>query len=270
LRISVENFGHLETSKSGARHRRIRFPNQMNRESAPLHATELDSTNFVEWRERMIACETDAAAIEPRTYPAYPRWPLLRVAARVWPPLDQSLIRRRSTTVFSTAIPSKRALSRLLWLAHGICEDRARGPVPSAGGLQALEIYLVSFESSWLPEGCYHFDRRGNYLSQIISGASRQEWIARVPSLVPTKGGAFLFVLVGDYSRVEAKYGARALRFLLIEAGHLAQNLCLLAESLNLCALPLGGFFEREIAHSLTLPCGDEVLYLLLCGKPEK
>src|SRR6516162_6127059 len=80
LRISVENFGHLETSKSGARHRRIRFPNQMNRESAPLHATELDSTNFVEWRERMIACETDAAAIEPRTYPAYPRWPLLRVA----------------------------------------------------------------------------------------------------------------------------------------------------------------------------------------------
>ena len=80
-------------------------------------------------------------------------------------------------------------------------------------------------------------------------------------------GGAILFVLVGDYDRVEAKYGARGLRFLLIEAGHLAQNLCLLASSLALCALPLGGFFEREIARHLALPASDEVLYLLLCGR---
>src|SRR5438128_32520 len=77
-------------------------------------------------------------------------------------------------------------------------------------------------------------------------------------------------MLVGDYVRVEAKYGARGLRFLLVEAGHLAQNLCLLASSLALCALPLGGFFEREVARHLALPASDEVLYLLLCGKPSR
>jgi nitroreductase len=75
-----------------------------------------------------------------------------------------------------------------------------------------------------------------------------------------------LFILVGDYGRVKAKYGDRGLRFLLIESGHLAQNLCLLAPSLGLCALPLGGFFERDVARQLALPAGDEVLYLLLCG----
>jgi len=133
--------------------------------------------------------------------------------------------------------------------------------------MQSLELYIVSFEQSWLPPGAYHFDRAGNYLSQIVPSASREEWLTRVPSLVPVNGGAFLFVLVGDYGRVEVKYGARGLRFLLIEAGHLAQNLCLLASSLDLGVLPLGGFFEREIARSLALPSSDEVLYLLICGK---
>jgi SagB-type dehydrogenase family enzyme len=244
--------------------------NKMNYELTALRATELDVTNFPEWRDRMFGFEADPAAIEPRTYPGYPRWPLPRLAPRPWPPLDRSLVRRRSASAFSAAMPSKRALSRLLRLAHGIDADRARGPVPSAGGLQALELYLVNLEHSWLPSGAYHFDRAGNHLSQIVSVANRQEWVARVPSLGLINSGAILFVLVGDYARVETKYGARGLRFLLIEAGHLAQNLCLLAASLDLCALPLGGFFEREIARHLILPASDEVLYLLLCGRPRK
>src|SRR5438046_9130400 len=117
-----------------------------------------------------------------------------------------------------------------------------------------------------MPSSAFPFDRAGNYLSQLVSSASRQEWMTCVPSLAPIKGGAILFILVNDYGRVEAKYGARGLRFLLIEAGHLAQNICLLASSLGLCALPLGGFFEREIARQLVLPASDEVLYLLVCG----
>ena len=216
----------------------------MNREFTQLRATELDATNFSEWRDRILAFEADPGAIEPRTYPGYPRWPLLRVVPRLWPPLDRSLRRRRSATTFATAMPSRRVLSRLLGLAHGIFAEGARGPVPSAGGMQSVELYLVTFEQSWLPSGVYHFDRAGNYLSQIVSSPRRQEWMTCVPSLAPIKGGTILVVLVGDYGRVETKYGARGLRFLLIEAGHLTQNLCLLASSLGFCALPLGGFFR--------------------------
>jgi SagB-type dehydrogenase family enzyme len=239
----------------------------MNRESMPFSATELDAANFPEWRNRLLAFEADAATIQPRSYPGYPRWPLLRVKPRVWPPLDLALAQRRSTTAVSSTFPSNRAFSRLLRMAHGITADRARGPVPSAGGLQALELYLVAFEQTWLPSGAYHFDRGGNHLSQVVASAGRDEWKKRVPSLMAVKGGACLLVLVGDLGRVEAKYGARGIRFLLIEAGHLAQNLCLLSHSLDLDTLPLGGFFEQEIARHLALPASDAVLYLLLCGK---
>ena len=146
--------------------------NETNRELTPFSATELDATNFPEWRDRLLAFEADAALIEPRTYPGYPSWPLLRVKPRVWPPLDRALMRRRSAQAFSTAMPSKRALSTLLRMAHGLTADRARGPVPSAGGLQALELYLVAFEKSWLSPGAYHFDRAGQHLSQILPAAN--------------------------------------------------------------------------------------------------
>ena len=75
-----------------------------------------------------------------------------------------------------------------------------------------------------------------------------------------------IWVLVGDGERVQAKYGERSDRFLLLEAGHLMQNLCLVSASLGLATVPLGGYFEQEIARAFALPAGDRVLYLGLCG----
>ncbi|HKI38093.1 MAG TPA: nitroreductase family protein [Gemmataceae bacterium] len=62
----------------------------------------------------------------------------------------------------------------------------------------------------------------------------------------------------------------RAARFLLQEAGHLVQNLWLLSASLGLVTVPLGGYFERDIARQLVLPPTDLILYLGLCGGPLK
>ncbi len=62
------------------------------------------------------------------------------------------------------------------------------------------------------------------------------------------------------------KYAERGLRFLLLEAGHLMQNLCLVSASLGLSTVPLGGFFERQLARRLMLLASDEVLYAGICG----
>src|SRR5207244_1108691 len=125
-------------------------------------------------------------------------------------------------------------IRRLLYFGHGVTAPDSRGPVQSAGGLQALELYLVLFEPSWLPAGLYHYDRAGHHLSQLCAGAGRHDWQGRVPSLGQVAGGALLWVLVGDGERAVARYAARGYRFLLLEAGHLMQNLCLLSASLGL------------------------------------
>jgi SagB-type dehydrogenase family enzyme len=103
-------------------------------------------------------------------------------------------------------------------------------------------------------------------LSLVAPGSGRADWQAEAPSLDRLEGGALLWVLVGDGARVRAKYGERGLRFLLLEAGHLMQNLCLVSASLGLATVPLGGFFERAVARRLGLPPDDEVLYLGACG----
>jgi SagB-type dehydrogenase family enzyme len=95
-------------------------------------------------------------------------------------------------------------------------------------------------------------------------------WDRLVPSLQQVQGGAVLWVLVGDAARVMAKYSERGMRFLLLEAGHLMQNICLLSASMGLVTIPLGGFFERDLARRMRLPRTDVVLYTGVCGAAPK
>jgi SagB-type dehydrogenase family enzyme len=229
---------------------------------------ELDRTAYPAWRDGIMEAEATGAALpgEPRSYPGYPCWPLERLRRRLWPPLDRVLARRRCAYPLGRRLPSRRTLSRLLQRSHGLTGPCGRGPVPSAGGLQALELYLGVLEPGWLPAGLYHYDRAGHHLSQLVPGVGRVELQPHVPSLERIGGGALLWIIIGDGARVAGKYGGRGLRFLLLEAGHLMQNLCLLSASLGLATVPLGGFFERDLARRLTLPDTDVVLYLGACG----
>ena len=228
-------------------------------------ATELDPTSFPAWREA-IARFDDAGAPDhaPRSYPGYPRWALPHAGRRWRSSLPRALAGRRSYRALGRELPTARALGRICELAHGVCGDAGRGPVPSAGGLQALELYLAVLEPGWLPVGVYHYDRAGHALAGIAGGLDRTS----VPSLITVDGGALVWVIVGDGARVSAKYGARGLRFLLLEAGHLMQNLCLVAADAGVATVPLGGFFERPVARALQLLPTDEVLYAGVCGRP--
>ncbi len=224
--------------------------------------TELDRTRWPELRDQILRFEHEEPLGQPRTYPGYPRWPL-EPGGSLW---AKALRQRRSPAQLEVALPPCRALSRILRLSHGIQAERFRGPVPSAGGLQALELYLVNWVAGWLPDGLYHYDRAGHFLAQLAAGAEREPWEAIVPSLPLVAGGALLWVLVGDSARVEAKYGARGLRFLVLEAGHLMQNLCLLSTAVGMATAPLGGFFEPDVARAFHLPATDLVLYVGVAG----
>jgi SagB-type dehydrogenase family enzyme len=229
--------------------------------------TELNRTCYPAWRDGIVRAEVTGAAQPgpPRRYPGYPAHPLPRPRPRWWPPLDRVLARRRCVPALGSLVPSARVLGRLLWTAHGVNGDEGRGPTPSAGGLQATELYLAILSPAWLPPGLYHYDRAGHFLVRLTETA-RADLEPMVPSLQLVQRGALLWIVVGDGARVTAKYGERGLRFLLLEAGHLMQNLCLASVSVGLTTVPLGGYFEAEIARLLHLSTGDEVLYLGVCG----
>lgn len=241
---------------------------ELNEDAEPslLTTSELDETRFPELRDLVLASEAEPTEIECRSYPGYPRFPLPRLRRRFRPSLDRALVERRSQQCLSLDFPDATTLSRLLRFAHGAIASHRRGPVPSAGGLQALELYFASWQPSWLPVGIYHYDRVGHYLSQINQSCDAEKWKVNIPSCRRLTGGALIWIIVGETLRVKAKYGLRGERFLLLEAGHLMQNLCLLSSSLGLVTVPQGTFYERWIAKELLLPRSDAVLYVAFAG----
>jgi SagB-type dehydrogenase family enzyme len=82
--------------------------------------------------------------------------------------------------------------------------------------------------------------------------------------LVPSAAVAMISAV---FWRSRFKYGARAYRFALLEAGHVAQNFLLAATALALAACPVGGFFDRRVDAFLGIDGLYEAsLYLLPVG----
>ena len=57
---------------------------------------------------------------------------------------------------------------------------------------------------------------------------------------------AAVVLVTGVFWRSRFKYGDRAYRFTLLEAGHVGQNVVLAATALGLASVPIGGFFDRR------------------------
>jgi SagB-type dehydrogenase family enzyme len=76
-----------------------------------------------------------------------------------------------------------------------------------------------------------------------------------------------LFMFSAVFHRTLKKYGARGYRYILLEAGHAAQNVCLLAAEEGLGALCAGGFIDSKLNRFLEFDGRTEsVLYCVGVG----
>src|SRR5262249_1949696 len=166
-----------------------------------IRASELDRTTYPAWRDAIVRASTDLPP--PRRYLGHESVKLPRCLPRLWPPLERTLRLRRSANDLDESLPSRRTRGRLLFGAHGITSFDHRGPTPSAGCLQALELYVAVLTPGWLPVGLYHYDRAGHHLARL-SPAGRDELAPMVPSLDLVRGGSLLWILVGDGERASA------------------------------------------------------------------
>jgi SagB-type dehydrogenase family enzyme len=74
------------------------------------------------------------------------------------------------------------------------------------------------------------------------------------------------FVLTAAYGRITSKYGERGVRYALMEAGHIAQNIMLQCQSIGLAAGIVGAFHDREVARVLGIGEEDTPLLILPVG----
>jgi SagB-type dehydrogenase family enzyme len=74
-------------------------------------------------------------------------------------------------------------------------------------------------------------------------------------------------VLTAFYERTTQKYRDRGFRYVFMEAGHAAQNVCLQAVSLDLGTVVIGAFHDDDVKKVMQLGGSEEPLYLIPFGK---
>jgi SagB-type dehydrogenase family enzyme len=81
------------------------------------------------------------------------------------------------------------------------------------------------------------------------------------------QGASLIIFLTAIFERSIFKYKERGYRYILLEAGHVAQNLNLVANAFGLGCVNIGGYFDREIDDLLDLDgVTHSTIYMIAIG----
>jgi SagB-type dehydrogenase family enzyme len=189
-------------------------------------------------------------------------------------PFAELAHRRASARGFASGPIGLDALIRALDAAFLVTRDNADNDfprpfrsVPSGGALYPLEVYLHAARVEGLTAGLYHLDPEDRSLDVLRVG---DESARIAPCMVQRDlfgAAAATMFLSAVFFRSVFKYGDRGYRFVLLEAGHAAQNLLLSAEDTEIGAVPIGGFLDRSLDRYLGLDgINESVVYAIHLG----
>ena len=187
--------------------------------------------------------------------------------------LDEAIIQRCSKRNFVPTTISLNEVGTLLTYAYGVRQRNADFPrsfrfVPSGGGLFPLEIYLYTSCLEGQPPGLYHYHPLKNHLCLIKEGHHRSSLAETAVQAEVIQTASVIMFLTAIFQRSVFKYGDRGYRFILMETGHVAQNIDLVAEALEMGCVNIGGFFDREVDSFLGLDgVTHSTLYMLALGR---
>jgi SagB-type dehydrogenase family enzyme len=190
--------------------------------------------------------------------------------------LREIIAKRRSNRKFTKKPISATDLSDILYFSMGISgrplkdQNTILRMFPSAGAKYPIESYiLVHFGDKIIPNGLYHYNPYVHCLDTLLQPISDDDlkniWLSQ-PWF---KNAAAIIILTAVYGRSTSKYGKYGLVFPYIEAGHIAQNITLIAEANNLVCCPIGQLKEKELAKLLDVQIDkeDPIYYVALSKK---
>ena len=183
--------------------------------------------------------------------------------------LEEALKQRRSIRTFNNSNLTLQEISQLLFSAQGITDEtNLYRTAPSAGALYPIETYLIANRVDGLEKGIYHYNIGGHSLELLREGDFSEEILEACLNQQSTKEAAALFVFTAVFERTKSKYGERGMRYIYIEAGHISQNLLLEATSLNLAAVPIGGFSDEGVNSLIGVDgTSESAVYINAVGK---
>jgi len=184
---------------------------------------------------------------------------------------------RRSTRFYSDKPISLEELSYLLWATQGITSTNKAGltfrTVPCSGATHSFESYLLIRNVGEIKKGVYRYlpvEHKLLFMFVLDELENKIDEITLDQPFVPNfaNKAAVLFIWSTTPYRSEWKFDITAHKKILIDIGHVCQNLYLASESIDAgtCAI---GIYDQQLIDQLLGLNGEEefVLYLAAVGK---
>ncbi|RJO71579.1 MAG: SagB/ThcOx family dehydrogenase [Myxococcales bacterium] len=176
-------------------------------------------------------------------------------------PLGEALAKRRSIRSFLPRPLTNDELGALLWAAQGITDSTLGLRVtPSSGAAYPNTIYAFT------AEGVFRYDPAAHALEKLADDDRRplvaaachgQRFIATAPLVA---------AIAGEHKPITPDFDDRSTLYMILEAGHAAQNFLLAAAALNLGAVPIGAFSDETLTQNLGLGGAQTPMYILCAG----
>ncbi len=187
---------------------------------------------------------------------------------------------RKSRRKYTDEAVTLSELSYMLWATQGVKETLAtyqnRGritlrTVPSAGARHPFETYLAVNNIDGLEPGLYRYSALNHNLVYLFTPDDMAKKITEAAvgqSFVGTAPVVFFWACkpyLGEW-----RYKGASHKAMLLDAGHVCQNLYLAAEALKLGTVAIAAYSQEKVDEFLKLDGKDEfVVYLAPVGRIE-
>ena len=216
-----------------------------------------------------------------RAYKQYPRAQKIKLKKMEDLPssevaFDRVITSRRSGREFSDVELSFEDFSKILCQSYGITGEKSIPgggkqyfrAAPSAGALYPAEIYLGIRAVSEIEPGIYHYNVLNHELELMLPGDPTDVLYNIICQQEYARQASVVVMISGVFQRTKRKYGERGYRYVLLDVGHLGQNIYLACTALGLKVMTTCGFFDDEVNQFLGLDGIDEsVLYVAFLGR---
>jgi SagB-type dehydrogenase family enzyme len=186
----------------------------------------------------------------------------------------EAVLKARKTRLdFTDGALTLKQISQLLWAGQGINVDWGDRTAPSAKSTYPLTVFLIANKVDGLEAGEYQYisgERTpvhqlkpikkvdmGNALFELLNQSS----FNKVPAVL---------VVTGNMDKMAEAYGGIPhTKEVFLEAGYVAQNIALEAESLKLGTNINTNFDELKLKELVTISSTDTIIYLMPIGIPK-
>lgn len=214
---------------------------------------------------------------ETLPFEGYPIIALPKTMSPLGLSLSEAITSRVSSRDMTPTTFSLSDLGTLLYYAYGVTGDRTQTGalrtfrvVPSGGGLYPLELFFHSTQADGLQSGLYHYNPLHHYLRHVKVGEFTSDIADGTVYRELIEGASLVIFITALFERSIFKYRDRGYRFILLEAGHVAQNINLVTTALGLGCVNIGGYFDRHIDAFLGLDgVTHSTIYMIAVGRKE-